>query len=172
MRTLQLLLVAAVIILVGCSDATKPAATQPPSLLNHNLPIVEGTYRIGPQWTVDLPCKFNQRTEEGSLVLSKPGLTVWMNVWENENRETKQARLDSFIKSRSPDAHDSSTNLNGDVLRHSYRLAEVAYDTREAAFYGFAIGESGHVQLAVYFNSPDGNEIAQQILSGVAEQAE
>ena len=168
MRALQSLLI--VVILVGCSDATAPQATETPNGLDSNLPIVEGTYRIDPHWTVDLPSKFNQRTEEGSLVLWKPGLTIWMNVWKNDKDETKQARLDSFIASRSQLAYDSKTDSSGNLLRHSYRLAEAADDTREPAFYGFAIGDSGHVQLAVYFNNPVGNKVAQQILNNVAEQ--
>jgi hypothetical protein len=103
-------------------------------------------------WFVTLPGDFNRRVEDGALCFWRPGLTVWVVVWNNDRDESPQKRLDGLRDDTSPAAYDHEVEQDGGVLRFAYRLREETGDDRAPAFYCFAIGRDGHVQMAVYFD--------------------
>jgi hypothetical protein len=49
-----------------------------------------------------LPEQFARRIEDGSLVLWRPGLTVWLVAWNNDHAETQAKRLAKIKRSASP----------------------------------------------------------------------
>lgn len=139
-------------------------------MLNPDFPVVQGQYQMTEEWSVKLPGKFNRRFEEGCLVLWRPGFTIWVSVWGNDHNESPQARLE-WLESEVPqDAFGVLNEHEGDVLRLAYRLDEPADDERAAAFYGFAIGSSGHVQMAVYFDEEEQFETARQVWRSLWER--
>ena len=158
-------------VLVGCSGPTSDGDRdeKKPVALHPDFPVVDGRFQMTEEWSVDLPTKFNRRMEEGSLVLWKPGFTIWLAVWGNDNDEPADVRLKSLRADSSPDAFDSMTESNDGLLLFSYRLLEVSSDTRQAGFYGFAIGASGHVQMAIYFDTAEDIEEALQIWRSLTE---
>lgn len=121
------------------------------------------------EWSVDLPAKFNRRFEKSDLVIWKPGFTIWTTVWNNNKSESPDKRLAWIRDGSSPDAFDEWTETSNDLLRYSYRLKEDSDDDRLPAFYCYAIGESGHVQMAIYFDSPSDLEVAQATWRSLTE---
>ena len=63
----------------------------------------------------------------------------------------------------SSDAFDVEEVTEENVLRLRYRLNEESEDRRVAAFYGFAVGVNGHIQLGIYFDDEGDVEQAKQI---------
>ena len=120
-------------------------------------------------WSVDLPTKFNRRFEESDLVIWKPGFTIWTTVWNNDKSESPDERLTWIREDSSPDAFDAVTETSNGLLRYSYRLKEESDDDRLPAFYCYAIGREGHVQMAIYFDSPDDLDTAQAIWRSLTE---
>ena len=140
--------------------------------LHPNFPVVEGRYQITNQWAVDLPGQFNRRIEDESLVIWRPGLTVWTTVWNNDHDETPDERLNWIQEDSSPDAHSQETEKDGDLIRYAYRLEEKADDKRQPAFYCFAIGRGGHVQMAIYFDREDDLAAAKRIWRSLKENTD
>ena len=124
------------------------------------------------EWSVDLPSNFNRRLEESDIVIWKPGFTIWTTVWNNDKSESPEERMVWIKENSSPDAFDAVTEASNGVLRYAYRLKENSEDARLPAFYCFAIGEAGHVQMAIYFDSPEDLANAQAIWRSLAEKPE
>jgi hypothetical protein len=133
------------------------------TMLHPDFPIVEGEYRMTKDWSITLPEKFNRRMEDDDLVIWRPGFTIWVAVWGNDHEESREERLTWLQEEMSPDAFDIEELREEDVLRFAYRLNEESDDARVAAFYGFAIGSDGHVQLAIYFDDENEIELARSI---------
>jgi hypothetical protein len=131
--------------------------------LHPDFPVVEGEYRMTEGWSITLPKKFNRRFDDNSLVIWRPGFTIWITVWGNDRNESKEEQLAWFKKRMSPDAFDLEELSDNGVLRFAYRLKERSDDNRVAALYGFAFGDDGYVQTAIYFDDEDALPIAKTI---------
>lgn len=137
--------------------------------LHPDFPIVQGRYQMTEEWAVNLPSKFNRRFEENDLVIWKPGFTIWTTIWNNNNSESQEGRLAWIKEGSSPDAFDAVIEISDGILRYAYRLKEDSGDDRQPAFYCYAIGEAGHVQMAIYFDSAEGLADAQTIWRSLTE---
>ena len=169
---MRLTLVQALTFLMGCSDetpSTEAGHSEEAMPLHPDFPIIEGHYQMTKDWSVTLPSQFNRRIEEGQLVIWKPGFTVWTNVWNNDNSESQEERLQWIQSDPSPDAFGKITESSDGLSRYSYRLKEDSDDDRVPAFYCFAIGEDGHVQMAMYFDSEGDLANAQAIWRSLTE---
>ena len=169
MRSLSLILLLA---LAACSKETpesKSTESNKSVQLDPEFPIVEGHYQMTKEWSVDLPSKFNRRFEERDLVIWKPGFTIWTTVWNNDKSESPDERLAWIKDDSSPNAFDAVTEASNGLLRYSYRLKENSDDDRLPAFYCYAIGKAGHVQIAIYFDSPPDLSAAQAIWRSLTE---
>jgi hypothetical protein len=119
-------------------------------------------------WSVELPEKFNRRFEDGSLVIWRPGLTFWFAIENNENKQSKEERV-AGIEGRISANAFGRNEVNGELTRLCYRLNEGSQDGRLPAFYGFVVGEEGHVQMAAYFDDESGAEIARKVWISIRE---
>lgn len=136
--------------------------------LNPKFPVVEGLYRLTEDWLVQLPGKFNQRVEDGSLVLWRPGFTIWVNVYGNDNQKSINKRLNDLIADSSSKRHSNITEKSELVSRYSYRLNENSDDDRTDAFYCFAVSQSGHVMMAIYFDDPNDIIRAEEVWRNIS----
>ena len=140
--------------------------------LHPEFPVIEGRYQMTKEWSVDLPSKFNRRFEERDLVIWKPGFTIWTTAWNNDKSQSPDERLAWIRNDSTPGAFDAVTETSNGVLRYSYRLNENSDDCRLPAFYGYAIGRAGHVQMAIYFDSQDDLVAANSIWRSLTETPE
>lgn len=148
-----------------------PDQLQAADMLHPNFPVVEGRYQLTKEWSVVLPEKFNRRIEDGSLVIWRPGFTMWVSVWGNDKNETKKERLWQLRTRISGQAFDLNEAQQANAMLFSYRLKENKKDKRVPALYGFAFGESGHVQVGIYFNQESDLAKAREILGSLHENA-
>lgn len=129
--------------------AAAEQATQEPEAF----PLVEGDYQMTPDWRITLPRPFRRRVERGSLVLWRPGLTVWVSAWSGPGEgDSARERLRQVQATASPARFGEIEEASGDLLRWAYRLEEPADDRRVPALYGFVLRRSSHVQLGIYFD--------------------
>jgi hypothetical protein len=138
-------------------------------VLHPGYPTVEGKYQMTREWSVLLPGPFNRRLEDGNLVLWCPGLTIWAAVWRNDHNKSAASRLGDIKAEVSEQAFDLEDEQDTKSLRFSYRLTESA-DRRCPSFYGFVVGQEGHVQLAFYFDDEADLAAAKEILRSLCEE--
>jgi hypothetical protein len=136
--------------------------------LNPAFPIVEGTYRLTDEWTLQLPAPCNRRVEDGDLVLWRPGLTAWVAIWHNDNGASIDERLGWVREEQSPDAYAASDRRESGVRYYSYRLDEVDDDgDRTPALYGYAYVDREHVQIAIYFDDEADATVAEALFASL-----
>jgi hypothetical protein len=150
-------------------SATLSAAAGEPAKkpLHPEYPVVEGVYQMTDHWSVTLDQKHNRRIEDGSLVLWRPGFTIWTTVWNGKEGETPEQRLKSLKEGISDKATEVKEEKHGAVLGLSYRLDEESEDKRQPAFYGFAVGPAGHVQMSIYFDDEKDAATAREIFKSL-----
>ena len=132
-------------------------------------PTVEGSYRITVDWEIVLRGVFQRRFEEDVLVLWRPGLTARIRVSGNDENEPKEVRHRRIQEGTPGEASDVTTETNGALIRHAYRVKDTSQGERRPAFYGFAIGNSGHVQIVVDFDSEGDLATVQGMWRGLRE---
>jgi len=121
--------------------------------LHPDFPIEQGHVQLLGDWSIFLDQPHNVRLEDGSLVLWRPGFTIWISIWNNDKDETIEQRRDWIVSTASPDAYDILSAQDGTVFRYAYRLNEEREEDSAQAYYGFVIGDDSHIQIAVYFDS-------------------
>ncbi len=135
--------------------------------LHPDFPVVRGAVRLGDDWALTLAEPHNRRVEDGSLVLWRPGFTVWVNLWGNDDRQSVADRLSRIRGDISGAAFGLEESAAGPVARLSYRLEGPGPDGTVHALYGFAVGPGGHVQIAIYFDAESDLPAARTIVASV-----
>lgn len=139
--------------------------------LHPDFPIVSGDCPLTARWRVRLPEQFNRRIEDGSMVLWRPELTFWINVWNNDRQASVDELLDSILKSAHPQRRAEAVERGGDVARLTYELAEEdaqdAGATQESVN-GYVFAAAGYVQISGYYDSPAAAALARQVIASVA----
>jgi hypothetical protein len=130
-------------------------------------PLVQGEYALTAEYSVHLPEQFARRVEDGSLVLWRPGLTLWLIAWGNDNDETRAERLVWIRDEASPDRFDVRESDRGGVTRFSYRLRDENDDGPVESLNACIISDDGHLQLSVYCDDPADASKAQQLVDSV-----
>jgi hypothetical protein len=130
-----------------------------------SFPYITNRVSVTNDWSIYLPFVMNLRVDEGSLVLWRPGFTIWLDAMRNDNRLTQQYRKQHFQETADPQRYDEYETSEEDRLYFSYRLAEPSEDKRAPALYGFAFGTEGHLQIAFYFDEEEDAAIAHSILT-------
>ncbi len=149
----------------GKGHAT-PKKTWPPP----GFPLVEGDHPVNAEWSIHLPEKFARRVEDGSLVLWRPGLTIWLTQWNNDHGISQAERLAKIKAAAYPNRFAERETNTDNVTRFSYRLRDESEDGPVDAVYGFIISDTGQLQLAVYFDDRADEEKARQLVDGITKQ--
>lgn len=140
-----------------------PAKRWPPPAF----PIVQGDYALTATWMIHLPEQFARRVEDGSLVLWRPGLTVWMVAWNNDHDESRAERLAWIKEPASPIRFAEQESCAGDVTRFCSRMSTENEDGPVEALHAFVINDEGQLQLAVYFDDPAAEVKTRQLVDNV-----
>jgi hypothetical protein len=143
-----------------------PAKKWPPP----GFPLVQGDHALRAIWSIHLPEPFARRTEEGSLVLWRPGLTIWLTAWNNDHGESQAKRLAAIKKSTSKDRFAEQEGKANNVTRYSYRLRDRNEDGPVESVYAFVMNDDGHLQMAIYFDDPADEAKARQLVDSVCER--
>lgn len=134
-----------------------PAKTWPPP----GFPLIQGDHALTELWSIHLPEQFARRIEDGDLVFWRPGLTIWLAVWGNN--EVQAARLAKIKDGASPARFDARESVGGGVTRFSYRLREANVESLNA----YVIGDDEHLQISAYFDGVADATRAQRIVDSV-----
>lgn len=135
--------------------------------LHPGYPSTGGKLDITAHWSLTLDTRYNVRVEDDSMVLWRPGITLWLLAWKNDHDESVTTRLEYFRHNISPEAFASALSGDGIVTRFSYRLNEQRAEGLVYAFHGLAFSDSGHIQCAIYVDKEADLKIARQLFSSI-----
>jgi len=141
-----------------------PAKNWPPP----GFPLVQGDHAVTARWMLHLPGQFARRMEDGDLVLWRPGLTVWVAAWGNDNSQSQSERLERAKRASSPDRFEERQSTSDDLSRFSYRLRDRSEDGPVESIYSLTFAEDGEMNMAIYFDDRVDETEAWQIAESVA----
>ena len=104
------------------------------------------------------------------LVLWRPGLTIWMEAWGNDNDESQAERLAWIKEEASPKRTAERESVANGLTRFSYRLRDKNEKGPVESMYGFVLDDVGHLQLAIYFDAPADEAKARRIVDSVTKR--
>ena len=136
-------------------------------VLHPDFPVIEGKYQMTAEWFITLGQEHNRRVDEGSLVLWRPGLTIWINIWGNDNNESIEERLKWISAESSPNAFEVNSKNKGSTHAFSYRLNETENGKVTRSYNGYFLANDSHVQVSVYFDSESESNKAKSIIESV-----
>ena len=144
------------------------------SELHPDFPVVTGDYVMTMGWHIKLGQQFNRRIDEGSLVLWRPELTFWINVWNNDGQVSVDGVLQRLLADASPERTDEKVDTSAAMSRLTYELAEDDAERDESggeSINGFVIYPSGYVQISAYYDSPEARALAYDAIASVRADA-
>jgi hypothetical protein len=142
-----------------------PAKKWPPP----GFPLVDGDHPLTRNWSIHLPERFARRVEDGQLVLWRPGLTIRLTAWNNDQGESQGTRLAGLKTSASPARFAEHESQARNLTRYSYRLRDENEDGSVESLYGFVMSDDGHLQMAIYFDDPKDAAEARRLVESVEE---
>ncbi len=131
-------------------------------------PLVEGTHQLTERWSVQLPEPFARRIDEGHLVLWRPGITLWLSVWGNEEGHSQADRLGWLKEDSSEQAFDRQESVEDGLSRYTYRLSEEGDDGPVEGLYTLILFDEGHLEAAIYFDGPKHEAMARKLAASIA----
>jgi hypothetical protein len=138
--------------------------------LHPDYPVVAGEYVLTKGWRLNLREQFNRRIDDDSLVLWRPELTFWINIWNNDGPASADEVLARLLADASPERSDEKVEKTQTVSRLSYELAEDDTERDESSgksINGFIIYPKGYAQIAAYFDSAEARALAYEIIASV-----
>ena len=138
--------------------------------LHPDYPVVEGDYVLTKGWRLNLREQFNRRIDDGSMVLWRPELTFWINVWNNVGQASVDAVLERLRSDASSARRDEKIEKDQAMARLTYELAEDDTERDEShgsSINGFVIYPKGYVQIAAYYDSPQARSLAVDIIASI-----
>lgn len=146
------------------SSAAVPDTRWPPP----GFPLVEGRHQLTERWSIQLPEPFARRIDQGHLVLWRPGVSLWLSVWGNDEGHPAAARLAWLKEDASTEAFDLQESVEGGVFRLSYRLRDRNDDGPVDSLYAFVLFDQGHLEAAIYFDGPEHEAMARRLAASIA----
>ena len=137
--------------------------------LHPDFPVVSGDYLMTKGWRVALPEQFNRRIEDGSLVLWRPELTFWINVWQGERVVSIDEVLERLLAGASAERTEEQVERTAAMNRLTYELAEDEPDSNSVNSY--VIVPSGYVQVAACYDSPQARVLAYEVIKSIHADA-
>jgi hypothetical protein len=142
--------------------------------LHPDFPVVSGSYQMTDEWSATLPEGFNRRIEDGSLVLWRPELTFWINVWGTKDDASLEKRLAAILDRSNPQRTDEQVERSSTLVRVTYEVPE--HDpTRRVPNYksisGHVLAPASQVQISAYYDSKSARSLAYQVIHSVQSAA-
>lgn len=121
-------------------------------------PQTQGRYPMTDLWSIDLgELEFRRRFEEGSLVLWRPGLTMWSHIYGYP------PRAEAAEHQRPPGARV----LEAGTGRFGYVFLEVEQGQQRWSLQGWVFGPEDQVMMACSFDREEDVELATRLWKGV-----
>ena len=138
--------------------------------LNPDFPVVTGDYLLTQGWRVQLPVPFNRRIEDGSLVLWRPDLTCWINIWHNDRQASVDTLLEEATRGLNAQRRDEQVVKTDALALLTYELTELAGEPEapEAHSVNACIAApAGLVQVCAYVDSPEARLLSFEVIRSI-----
>jgi hypothetical protein len=126
--------------------------------------LAQGRVLLSEDWHMDLPTHFWRRREQGSLVLWRPGLALWLDVADHDAASASEylERRLAHVPKRATELRRARRELTAEL---SFRLRSVAAPC--PALHALVSGPQSYVQAHAYFDREDEATSARALLETI-----
>lgn len=132
----------------GFAVETRPAAAP-----NPDQPVAAGELALSPLWSLTLPEPMHRRREGASLVLWRPGLTLWCSLWDLPAGATPAEYVDRLPAETAAQRFDVRRWRYRNVQYVGYRMSEPGAPAGPPPLYGIAAADAGCLHVVAYFDA-------------------
>lgn len=119
-------------------------------------PAFPGSLQISKTWSFEVSMHLLRRLDEGSMVMWRPGFTIWMNLYSESGFRSPEDRLTSLSQNAAPSRYDEETAKDEHQIRYRYRLDEPQEDgSIQSAAYCFGFTDHEELHLSIYFDTDE-----------------
>jgi len=138
--------------------------------LHPDFPIIEGEYQITKTWSISLDQKYNRRIEDGSMVIWRPGVTVWLIAWGNDDNKSIQERINNTKIDISNKAYNYLEKIDNNVGKIRYFLKEVENSNSQIGLNGLLFNKNGHLQVSIYYDKSSDESLVKKLFDSIKEK--
>jgi hypothetical protein len=139
-----------------------------PDSRSANLPpgvaVAQGRLLLSEDWHLHLPTPFRRRRQQGSLVLWRPALTLWIDVDDHDAR-TPGTFLEGRLADLPPKAIGLRSRDRGQLVDCSFRLRSTSAAC--PTLHSLIVGPQSYVHLHAYFDREAEAVVAGSIIESV-----
>lgn len=115
-------------------------------------PVDSGPVTIGDCWTFDIASRMTRRIEDDSIVIWRPGFTIWIDIYTTHVR-TRKERFE-LINEIKPDlAYDIKQEEANGLLKLRYRYDKEEFVNKQPSICVFGLTDRDEIHMTVYFDS-------------------
>jgi hypothetical protein len=130
-------------------------------------PLVEGPTPVGGPWSISLPERFARREENGSLLVWRPGMQVWIATAPAPAGATRDDRIKAFL-AEAPRGHEPPVRRDTPAFAAiSYLVVDRSDDGLMHTLNAACFADDAGLTLTIFFDEPHEKARAAEIASAV-----
>lgn len=115
-------------------------------------PVDKGTVDITKHWSFDVSSWMLRRLDDSSLVIWRPGFTIWLNAYTSESDDIGH-RIDGIQNTASTDSFGQErVEQNDGLSKFRYFLVEREEDSEQASAYIFGFAKTHEIHITLYYD--------------------
>jgi hypothetical protein len=133
----------------GCLEVITPNIERPNVIFFH--PVVEGKVALTKEWSIEVSACMLRRYDNGSLVIWRPGFTLWINTYTT-SEISPEVRAGDILSGMSKDAQGLENDVSESLHKIRYWLEELVDNLSQRACYISGLTATEQINIAVYFD--------------------
>ena len=117
-------------------------------------PVDEGTVQIINNWSFNVSTRMLRRYDKGSLVIWRPGLTIWLETYSSNDISIK-SRVEKILRPASPERYDLKEVHQDEMSKIRYRLDECIEGKKQSSAYIFGFTDTQEINISIYFDDQE-----------------
>ncbi len=126
------------------------------------LPVDTGLMSIMDIWQFEISERMTRRYDNGSLVVWKPGFTIWINS-HSETVKPVSDRIKAILGTMSTDGYDLQRSQDDCIRKIRYQLEEDRDGAVQSSMHIFGITEDQDIHISIYYDSPKHKQEIEKI---------
>jgi hypothetical protein len=116
-------------------------------------PLNEGIAQITESWSFEISTRMLRRYDKGSLVIWRPGFTIWLNAYSPNNIAIEE-RAEKILETMSSDNQDLLKETKNGIQKIRYRLVEEIEGIKQSSAYIFGLTDNQEIHITIYYDDP------------------
>jgi hypothetical protein len=116
-------------------------------------PVEKGNINITNEWSFDVSTRMVKRIDKGSLVVWRPGFTLWIDAYKPEDKDIN-ARERKLLDIISPERINFESIRQDQLQKIRYELTEESGEYIQKSAYISGLTESQEIHITIYYDDP------------------